>query len=588
MVEAGIDHALKFRHLSIVRTTPTPGGNVTQKLTDRFQKAGGRFLDPGADEFRTLHAIFLMKQQGHAHLKDWFLARKPVSGLPFIRQAVPSPLLFGPAKPAPDAARDEATNGTAKPTASTLDAEPTAKKEAAPKAGTDGPQTDKASTATPESGKKPEPKPGAVPGRNIPLGRRLIAGDPGEPLFMPVGWLEKHAVVFAGAGSGKTVLLKRLIEEAALLGHSLDRHDGANDLAALDESWPSAPDGWAPGDAERASRYHSGTEVLIWTPGKESGNPLALEPLPDLAAVAEDKEELQAAVEMAAASLSPIVAPGNSMAANHKKGILTRSLRFFGRHGGGPLKHYIGLLDEFPAEAGLGVANEEKMAKQMADTLKVAVETNPLLRSQGTPLDPAVLFGDDRPSPRTRLSVINLVGLQSQEAQRHFLNELAMTLFSWIKKNPNPGGRPLRGLLVIDEARDFVPSQKSSACKESLTRLVAQARKYHLGIIFATQNPKDIETKIVANCSTQYYGKVNAPAAIEAVKDQIKLKGGSGNDVPQLSRGRFYVHNADLGLKAPAKVAIPLCLSKHPDNPLDEARILEKAAKSRVIWHGGG
>jgi DNA helicase HerA-like ATPase len=86
-------------------------------------------------------------------------------------------------------------------------------------------------------------------------------------------------------------------------------------------------------------------------------------------------------------------------------------------------------------------------------------------------------------------------------------------LFSWIKKNPDPGGRALRGLLVIDEAKDFVPSSQASVCKESLMRLAAQARKYHLGLIFATQNPKDIENRIVGNCSTHFYGKVNAPAA---------------------------------------------------------------------------
>ncbi|MBV8558883.1 MAG: ATP-binding protein [Planctomycetaceae bacterium] len=196
-------------------------------------------------------------------------------------------------------------------------------------------------------------------------------------------------------------------------------------------------------------------------------------------------------------------------------------------------------------------------------------------------LDPAVLFGNNRPSSRTRISVINLIGLPVLEAQRHFLNQLVMTLFTWIKKNPNPGQRPLRGLLVIDEAKDFVPSQKASVCKESLTRLVAQARKYHLGLVFATQNPKDIESKIVANCSTHYYGKVNSPAAIDAVRGLIQSKGGTGEDVSILPRGRFYVYNADAHMFAPTKVSIPLCLSRHPDNPLEEAQILKKAAASR-------
>ena len=217
----------------------------------------------------------------------------------------------------------------------------------------------------------------------------------------------------------------------------------------------------------------------------------------------------------------------------------------------------------------------------MADALKVAIATNPLLRSRGTPLDPAVLFGDDGATGRARVSVISFLGLPDLDAQRHFLNELAMTLFSWIKTHPDPGPRPLRGLLVIDEAKDFVPSVKASSCKESLTRLVAQARKYHLGIVFATQNPKDIDNKIIANCSTHVYGKVSSPAAIDVVQEQIALRGGGGDDVARLPSGRFYVHNADLGLKAPVRVAMPLCLSRHPANPLDEAQIMAKAAASR-------
>jgi hypothetical protein len=290
---------------------------------------------------------------------------------------------------------------------------------------------------------------------------------------------------------------------------------------------------------------------------------------------------LETAVSMVRESLAPVVAPGHSQASQHKLGILSKSLRYLAQHGGGKLGELIDLLGELPPDAGLGVANESRLAQQIADALKVQRETNPMLRSVGTPLDPAVLLGDGTPSDRTRISVINLVGLPGIEAQRYFLNQLAMTLFSWIKKNPDPGARPLRGLLVIDEAKDFVPSQKASVCRESLVRLVAQARKYHLGLVFATQNPKDIDHRIVANSSTHFYGKVNSPAAIETVRDLIRMKGGSGEDVTRLPRGQFYVHNADAQIPTPVKILVPLCLSRHPSNPPDETEILKKARKSR-------
>jgi hypothetical protein len=581
MTQSGIDKSLKFRRLTVVRTEQIPGGDATQKLTDRFEKAGGLFFKPSDDELRTLHAIPLLKEEGDPAFERWLRSRQPVSKLPLIRTIVSSPLLEGQSGDAPSAGQ-QSPDG--RPDAEPMAVAPASRvEEATTRAEVTAPEVGKtalkAEVAAPKAEGQAPPPP--LTNFDLPLGRRLTAGKAGDVATVPVRLLEKHTIVLAGAGSGKTVLLRRLVEEVALLGIPAIVIDGANDLATFDERWPTRPEGWLPEDDRKAERYHAQTDVILWTPGRENGNPLAFEPLPDLAAVSDDAEELEAAVAMVRESLDPIVASGPSAAARNKQGILSSSLRYFAKQGGGRLADFIALLDDLPPEAGLGVANEARLAAQMADALKVAVETNPLLRSAGPPLDPAVLFGDDRPSQRVRISLVNFVGLPGLEAQRHFLNQLAMTLFSWIKKNPNPGPRLLRGLLVIDEAKDFVPSQKASACKEGLMRLAAQARKYHLGLIFATQNPKDIENKIVANCSTHYYGKVNSPAAIDAVQELIRSKGGSGDDVPRLPRGQFYVHNADAHPAAPIKVTIPLCLSRHPDHPLDEAQILQKAAVSR-------
>ena len=414
------------------------------------------------------------------------------------------------------------------------------------------------------------------------LGHRLTVGKPGDAIGMPVRSLSKHAVVLAGSGSGKTVFLKRLIEESALLGVPSIVIDVANDMAALDERWAEPPSGWTDDDREKAERYHRNAEVVVWTPGKESGNPLFFEPLPDLAPLVDDDEELDTAVSMVVETLAPVLAPGQSAAAKQKRALLTSSLRHLARNGGGGLDALTELLGDLPPEAGPGMTKDSKLASDMADALRAEIVTNAMLRSSGTAFDPAVLFGSDRASDPTRVSVVSLVGLPGLEAQRYFLNQLAMTLFSWIKKNPDPGDRPMRGLLVIDEAKDFVPSTKGTVCRESLNRLVAQARKYRLGMVFATQNPKDIDNKIIGNCATHVYGKMNAPAAIATVKEQLQAKGGSGDDVSKLPHGRFYIHNADSEFARPTKIVAPLCLSRHPDSPLDESTVLAKAAASRA------
>ena len=64
--------------------------------------------------------------------------------------------------------------------------------------------------------------------------------------------LTNHTLILAGSGSGKTVLVRRLVEEAALRGVPSIVIDCAGDLAALGEPWPAPPEAWAPGDEAKA------------------------------------------------------------------------------------------------------------------------------------------------------------------------------------------------------------------------------------------------------------------------------------------------------------------------------------------------
>jgi hypothetical protein len=50
-------------------------------------------------------------------------------------------------------------------------------------------------------------------------------------------------------------------------------------------------------------------------------------------------------------------------------------------------------------------------------------------------------------------------------------------------------------------------------------------------MIFATQAPRGIDNKIIGNCTTQFYGKMNAPATIDAAREPMSAKGGAANDI---------------------------------------------------------
>src|SRR6478735_6429803 len=542
---AGIAQDLEFRRLVLLRSRPLPKGSLSEKLITELRQRGGRVLVPSESELRVLSAlksIFDGDGQRAARARQWLRRERVISQLPLFKDAVE--FLFTPA----------ARGGTAG-----------AKVLSAP-----APAAAEGERATPVAA---ETK--CAPPAVLTLGEKLIAGTASGLFSLLLDNLTKHTVVLAGAGSGKTVLVRRIVEEAALAGVPSIVIDGANDLSRLGDAWPSTPDSFSEAEQARAARYLSETEVLIWSPGRERGNPLRFAALPDFASVLGDPDELQAALDMARSSLEPIAIGGKIDKV--RQGVLGSALRFFAKQGGGSLERLIAILSELPDEANAGYEKGEKLARDAADRLLAEIETNPLFRGDGKALDPATLLRSKDPS-KVRVSVINLSGLPDQSAQQQFMNQLAMTLFSWIKKNP-ARGRALQGLLVIDEARDFVPALRSVPGKDNIIRLVAQARKYGLGIVFATQESKSIDHNIIANCSTQFYGRQNSPAAIDTVKEQLSQRGASGNDVAKLPRGVFYAFTE--GLPAAIKIQTPLCLSHHPSSPPDESEVLAKAERSR-------
>jgi hypothetical protein len=60
MTASGIDTALKFRHLFILRRGAPPSGPMTTALFDQFLKAGGKSIAPADDDLRAFVAVAAM------------------------------------------------------------------------------------------------------------------------------------------------------------------------------------------------------------------------------------------------------------------------------------------------------------------------------------------------------------------------------------------------------------------------------------------------------------------------------------------------------------------------------------------------
>jgi hypothetical protein len=543
------------------------------RWSNGFRAAGGLEIDPSDDDLRSFVALRQMRDAALTAsdfdaFERWLIARKPLCATAFFKAAGLSPPPLPPWE-----------GGTSESTGATHDVSQQ-EDNAAADAGTHALVAEdrhrpslsenaaEASTLSPRG-----PVPAATPSVAvhapspvvIPVGRRAAGGDTVE---LATTLLPRHTAIIAGAGSGKTVLLRRIVEEAALAGIPAIVIDPNNDLSRLGDAWPERPAGFTDEDEAKAKRYAVTVEVVVWTPGVHAGNPLFLSVLPDFAAVGDDPDERSQAVSMAADTLGPLAGAKTNL----QKGVLADALRAFATSGGGDLKAMTALLADLP-EGVSEIGNADKLAAKMADELKAAVATNPLLKATGPVLDPKLLFFG-RNSSKTRVSVINLSGLASNEAKEDFVNRLQMTLFGWVKKHPSP-----RGLLyVIDEAQVFIPSGAGALSKTSGVQLVAQARKYGLGMIAVTQAPKGIDNKVVSNCTTQFLGKQNSPTDQQSVKSMIAATGGSADDVGKLAAGEFYFKTEKSG--KPFKLKTPICLSFHPQNPPTPEEVVARAKRS--------
>lgn len=538
MTLSGIDDKLPFRHLCILRADLPPGGRVTEDLKAKFAAAGGVFYTMSDDDLRVMIALRDMAAAKTHGLEAWLRRRQPLCDTAFFKALGLSPppvaLVERPPTPAP------------------VDLEPS---------------PEPVVPAPPPAPARP-----VAPAANIPLGPRVQGGGLGPEAQLPIPLLTRHIGIFAGSGSGKTVLLRRIVEEAAIAGVPAIVLDTNNDLARLGAPWPSPPAQFDDSDRAKAARYAGDVEVAVWTPGVASGRPLTLAALPDFSLAAAGEERAQA-VDMAWATLAPLVG-ATGQAKTLKEGLLKEALTFFAAEGRSGIDSFIDFLADLPPEVSRQT-KAQKYGVDMSDQLRAKIAVNPLLNSSGQPLDPELLFTASRQGA-TRISVINFAGLEAEASRQDFVNQLQMALFSFIKRKPSATPR----LYVCDEAQNFAPSQASTASKASALALVRQGRKFGLGMVFATQAPKGIDTNIVSNCVTHFYGRMSSPALIDATEEMMAARGRAANDLGALTAGTFYFSTE--GTPQPVKIKTPLCLSHHPQNPATPEEIVALARGGAV------
>ena len=569
---SGLELSGERRRLFVLRNAAWSQGRKTRQALDAFEAHGGIVVKLREADLKVFRALQQLLEEQPRGLAAWLGAHRHASGTALL-----APLR---AEPAGAAGASVSSGATAPSPAAALSPAAAPSPATAPSHATAASPAAAPSEAATASGAVSPPQPAVAPPKGAAVSREAdedsipigIAEGTGRRVSVPLEDLRRHTVIFAGSGSGKTVLVRRLIEECALKGVSAIVLDPNNDLVRLGLPWPEPPRGWLDGDAEKAATYLRDTEVVVWTPRLTTGRPLSFAPLSGLGDVADDLDEFEIALDNAVASLVPRSGlPGSGARLSQGRAVLKEALGAYVRRGGRVLEGFLGYLSALPAGVSR-LASGEKIAADVAQTLLAETVNDPMLGGTGEAVDPSALL-QPATGRRARISVISLVGLPNDEQRQQFVNQLQMALFAWVKKHP-AGDRPLGGLFVMDEAQTFAPSAGRTATTDSTLALASQARKYGLGLVFATQAPKGLHNQIPGNATTQFFGLLNAPAQIAAAREMAAQKGGDARNIARLRPGEFYAASDAVTFQ---RVRSPICLSHHPRSPMTQEEVLELA-----------
>jgi len=445
--------------------------------------------------------------------------------------------------------------------------------------------------------------------------------DNGKPVDIAPQVLARHAAMLGSTGSGKTVMAKALIEEAAIAKIPSLIIDPQGDLARLALGIDPADLEEHGGDYARAKKMLDMCEVRIWTPLRSKGLPLCIDPFrappADL-----DAEEAITAWDMVAAGFTSLAgydvekAQGKVvkpflyevLVEGTKHGLDVGDFQALAKVVREPHHEFIRHLyphcfldveegedkvdvptwEEVMIEHGL-TDFEERLPKTTRNDLARRLAAfssgvNQLLFSNGVPID-IDSFVEPAIPGKIPLNIVYLNTIQDEAQKQYFVQELSRELYDWMLTQ-QPADGELKLLFFMDEVAPYLPPYPRNPPAKDLIKLIfKQARKYGVACVLATQNVSDVDYKILAQANTTFIGRFTQPQDVEKVRHLLKESGGDQDlvaQLPTLGPGQFQMVAPDVDAN-PVPIQCRWLYTDH-GAPLNEDQVEEVISDEIRAW----
>ena len=407
--------------------------------------------------------------------------------------------------------------------------------------------------------------------------------DTGDAIDIAPQVLARHGAMLGSTGSGKTVMAKALIEEAALAGIPSLIIDPQGDLARLALGIDLGELEEKSGLVNRAKKLLETCEVRIWTPLRSKGLPLCIDPFrappADL-----DAEEAITAWDMVAAGFANLAGydvektQGKTvkpflyeiLVEGTRCGLDVGDFQALARVVREPHQEFIRHLypdcftedeedrmdpptwNEVMLEHRL-TDFEERLPKTTRNDLARRLAAfssgvNQLLFSNGVPID-IDAFVEPAVPGKIPLNIVYLNTIQDENQKQYFVQELSRELYDWMLTQ-QPADGELKLLFFMDEVAPYLPPHPRNPPAKDLIKLIfKQARKYGVACVLATQNVSDVDYKILAQANTTFIGRFTQPQDVEKVRHLLKESGGDQDlvaQLPTLGPGQFQMVAPDV------------------------------------------